>query len=249
MPAVKEPLTPTTSPAALRIVYKNGGRPADRAYAWIRDRIFAGRFAPGAHLKEEELAARIGVSRSPVRDALRRLSGEGMVAMERDRGTYVNEFTREEIDEIFQLRAALEAYGAALAAQRMTPAVADRLDALAAKMEALERKKGADVFSRFSLLNNEFHRTILATAGSRRLESLLEPLLSIPVFLLKHYNWRGVEVDIKRSNVEHRELIDALRARDTVWSRTRMQAHVISRRPRYGGSTEAAGVEPPEVLR
>ena len=62
-------------------------RPADRAYAWIRDRIFAGSFAPGAHLKEEELAARIGVSRSPVRDALRRLAGEGLVAMERDRGT------------------------------------------------------------------------------------------------------------------------------------------------------------------
>lgn len=224
-------------------------RPADRAYAWIRDRIFAGGFAPGSHLKEEELAARIGVSRSPVRDALRRLTGEGLVAMERDRGTYVNEFTREEIDEIFQLRAALEAYGAALAAQRMEAPVVERLESLAARMEALERKKGSDVFSRFNLLNNEFHRAILASAGSRRLESLLEPLLSIPVFLLKHYNWRGVEVDIRRSNVEHRELIEALRVRDTVWARTRMQAHVISRRPRYGGSSALAGVEPPEILR
>jgi DNA-binding GntR family transcriptional regulator len=224
-------------------------RPADRAYAWIRDRIFAGSFVPGAHLKEEELAARIGVSRSPVRDALRRLAGEGLVIMERDRGTYVNEFTREEIDEIFQLRAALEAYGAALAAQRMTPAQVERLASLAAKMEGLERRKGPDVFSRFNLLNNEFHRTILAAANSRRLESLVEPLLSIPVFLLKHYNWRGVEVDIRRSNVEHRELIEALRARDAVWARTRMQAHVVSRRPRYGGSIAAGGVEPPEVLR
>lgn len=225
-------------------------RPADRAYAWIRDRIFAGAFPPGARLKEEELAARIGVSRSPVRDALRRLAGEGLVGLERERGAYVYEFTRDEIDEIFQLRAALEAYGAALAAQRIGPAGVERLEALAEKMEALERaKKGPDVFSRFSMLNNEFHRAILATANSRRLESLVEPLLSIPVFLLKHYNWRGVEVDIRRSNIEHRELIEALRARDAVWARTRMQAHVISRRPRYGGSNGAGPAEPPEVLR
>lgn len=223
-------------------------RPADKAYAWIRDRIFAGGFAPGTHLKEAELAGRIGVSRSPVRDALRRLSGEGLVAMERDRGTYVNEFTREEIEEIFQLRAALEAYGAALAAQRMKAPVVAHLEGLAAKMEALERKKGNEVFSRFNVLNNEFHLTILDTASSRRLESLVEPLLSIPVFLLKHYNWRGVEVDIRRSNVEHRELIEALRAKDTVWARTRMQAHVISRRPRYGDELRPNGVEPPEVL-
>jgi DNA-binding GntR family transcriptional regulator len=230
-------------------VSPNPPRPADRAYAWIRDQIFAGGFAPGTHLKEEELAKRIGVSRSPVRDALRRLTGEGLVAMESHRGTYVNEFTREEIDEIFQLRAALEAYGAARCAQRMRPEVLQKLESLVENMEALEKKKGAEVFSRFNILNNEFHRTIFATAGSRRLESLLEPLLSIPVFLLKHYNWRGVEVDIRRSNVEHRELIEAFRARDTVWARTRMQAHVISRRPRYGGSVEAVGVEPPEILR
>lgn len=227
----------------------NPARPADRAYAWIRDNIYAGAFAPGTHLKEAELAARIGVSRSPVRDALRRLAGEGLVAMERDRGTYVNEFSREEIDEIFQLRAGLEAYGAALAAQRMEPAVVRKLEALAARMEALERRKGGDVFGQFNLLNNEFHRTILATAGSRRLESLVDPLLSIPVFMLKHYNWRGVEVDIRRSNVEHRELIEALRGRDALWARTRMQAHVISRRPRFEGNGRPEGVEPPEVLR
>src|SRR5262245_66220378 len=97
-------------------------RPADKAYSWIRNRIFAGGFAPGTHLKETELAGRIGVSRSPVRDALRRLSGEGLVAMERDRGTYVNEFSREEIEEIFELRDALEAYGAALGETGMAAA-------------------------------------------------------------------------------------------------------------------------------
>jgi DNA-binding GntR family transcriptional regulator len=227
-------------------------RPADRTYAWIRDRIFAGKFAPGTHLKETDLASRLGVSRSPVRDALRRLAGEGLVAMERDRGTYVNEFSREEIDEIFHLRAALEGYSAALAAHRMESGVIEQLEALADKMEALERRKrgnGGDAFARFALLNNEFHLAILAAAKSPRLETLLDPLLSIPVFLLKHYNWRGGEVDIHRSNVEHRELIEALRVRDSVWARTRMHAHIISRRPRYNGNGSGESIEPPEVLR
>jgi DNA-binding GntR family transcriptional regulator len=229
-------------------VYKSSQppRPADRAYAWIRDRIFAGDFAPRAHLKEEDLARRIGVSRSPVRDALRRLAGEGMVVAERERGTYVKEFTRAEIDEIFQLRAALEAYAAALAAQRIEPASLARLEALASKMRAI-RQSGEAAFARFSALNNDFHRTILAAAKSPRLESLLDPLLSIPVFLLKHYNWRPEQVDIERSNVEHRELMDALRARDPVWARTRMHAHIISRRPRYANA-EPAAIAPLDVL-
>ena len=222
-------------------------RPADKAYAWIRDQIFAGAFEPRTHLKETELAARIKVSRSPVRDALRRLAGEGLVVMERDRGTYVAEFSRAEIDEIFQLRAALEAYAAALAALRLEAGALEHLEALAAKMEALAKKPGADPWVRFSALNNDFHRTILAAAKSPRLETLLEPLLSIPVFLLKHYNWRGGEVDIVRSNIEHREMIEALRVRDPVWARTRMHAHIISRRPRYANGA-ADSLAPPEVL-
>ena len=225
----------------------NPPRPADRAYAWIRDRIFAGDFAPRAHLKEQDLARRIGVSRSPVRDALRRLAGEGLVVAERDRGTYVAEFSRAEIDEIFQLRAALEAYGAAHAAQRMDAPVLAHLESLAAKMEGLSRKRGGDAFARFSVLNNDFHRTILKAAKSPRLESLLDPLISIPVFLLKHYNWRPEQVDIERSNVEHRELIEALRVKDAVWARTRMHAHIISRRPRYSNGASDS-LAPPDVL-
>lgn len=225
----------------------NPPRPADRAYAWIRDRIFAGDFAPRAHLKEEDLARRIGVSRSPVRDALRRLAGEGLVVAQRDRGTYVAEFSRAEIDEIFQLRAALEAYGAAHAAQRMAAPALAHLESLAAKMEALSRKRGAEAFAKFSVLNNDFHRTILKAAKSPRLESLLDPLISIPVFLLKHYNWRPEQVDIERSNVEHRELIEALRVKDAVWARTRMHAHIISRRPRYSNGA-ADSLAPPDVL-
>jgi len=207
-------------------------RPADRAYAWMRERILSGAFAPRAHLKEEELAARIGTSRTPVRDALRRLAGEGLVVMERDRGTYVAEFSREEIEEIFVLRAGLEAYAAGLAAQRITPAQLARLERLAGEMEAAHARR-EERFARFAVLNNDFHLTVLEAARSPRLASLLRPLVNIPIVLLKHYNWQPGRVDIARSNRDHRELIDALRARDPARARARMHAHVVSRRPRY----------------
>jgi DNA-binding GntR family transcriptional regulator len=206
-------------------------RPADRAYAWMRERILSGAFAPRAHLKEEELAARIGTSRTPVRDALRRLAGEGLVAMERDRGTYVAEFSREEIEEIFVLRAGLEAYAAALAARRISPAQLARLERLAGEMEAQARRE--ERYTRFAALNNDFHLTVLEAARSPRLASLLRPLVNIPIVLLKHYNWQPGRVDIARSNRDHRELIEALRARDPARARARMHTHVVSRRPRY----------------
>jgi DNA-binding GntR family transcriptional regulator len=206
-------------------------RPADRAYAWMRERILSGAFAPRTHLKEAELAARIGISRTPVRDALRRLAGEGLVAMERDRGTYVAEFSREEIAEIFALRAGLEGYAAARAARRITAAQLTRLERLAGEMEAQARRE--ERFTRFATLNNEFHLTVLEAAGSPRLANLLVPLVNIPIVLLKHYNWQPGRVDIARSNHDHRELIAALRARDPVRARARMHQHVLSRRPRY----------------
>lgn len=193
--------------------------------------MLRGTFEPGAHLKEEELAARLGVSRTPLRDALRRLAGDGLVTIERDRGAYVKRFEPEEIDEIFQLRAALEAYGASRAAAAIDEAGLARLEALAAQMEQLERRRGAPDLDAFARLNNEFHREILLASRSTRLTQMVGPLIDVPLVMLKQHNWRG-NVNIPQSNVQHRELIAALRAHDPIWARTRMHAHIISTRPR-----------------
>jgi DNA-binding GntR family transcriptional regulator len=225
------------SAGKVRATAARPGRPADLAYAWVSERIFNGTFTPGAHLKEAELAAGIGVSRTPVRDALRRLAGEGLVVTERERGTYVASFSAQEVDDIFQLRAALEGYGASLAVKRIGPAELARMEDLASQMEALTSANGGKGgrggvdLARLTALNNAFHRVILDAAGSRRLSAMLGPLIDIPVLLLKHYNWHG-RVDPERSNRQHRELIDAFRAGDPLWVRTRMQSHIISTRPR-----------------
>lgn len=237
------PRTKSVSPDPLATLTQ---RPADRAYEWIRTRIFTGEFSPGTHLKEEELATRLGASRSPVRDALRRLAGEGLVVIERERGTYVASFSPDEVDEIFRLRSALEAYGAGLAARRATAEQLTQLQALADEMERLAIA-GTPNLDRFLVANNEFHRLILAAAGTTRLAAMLGPLIDIPVLLLKHHNWHG-KVNIGQSNTQHREIIEALVARDPIWARTRMHAHIISTRPRPQNDPGGTGASDADTL-
>ena len=83
---------------------------AERAYQTIRARIMDGSVPPGAALREEALAAEIGVSRTPVRDALRRLLADGLVESARNRGTFVAEITTDDLLEVYQLRAMLEGF-------------------------------------------------------------------------------------------------------------------------------------------
>lgn len=202
---------------------------SDKALADIRNDIIAGRHGPGSHLKEEELALRSGVSRTSIRDALRRLAAEGLVQSSPNRGTFVASFSDADVDELFRLRSALEAYGAALAATRITSDELTELERLEQQLEQLARRSPTDL-DEFARLNNAFHKLVLSAARSPRLEAMLGPLIDIPVVLLKHYTWQG-KVDPARSNQHHREIIQALRARDPIWARSRMQAHIISTRP------------------
>ena len=168
-------------------------RSADKAYEFIHDAIVNARYAPGAHLKEEELSNTVGVSRTPVREALRRLANEGLVAFSKNQGTFVEKFTDEDVEEIFQLRAMLEAYGARRAAARIGDDAIAQLESLTEDLEALRHaKRDADYVPRFNQLNADFHRVILDAAQSGRLEAMLDTIFDIPLILMKHYNWQGL---------------------------------------------------------
>ena len=91
-------------------------RASSLAHNTIRELIIGGSFQPGERLLEEELAHRVGVSRTSIRDAIRRLEAEGLVRTEANRGTFVAQLSSTEVDEIFQLRAVLEGHATALAA-------------------------------------------------------------------------------------------------------------------------------------
>ena len=208
----------------------SGLRPVDRAYEGIRRRILNGGLKAGEHLGEEQLAALTSTSRTPVREALRRLAGEGLVFVGRNGRSYVAEFDPFEADAVFEIRARLEGYAAELAATRIGAEGLAKLEEVCVQIEALGSRVSHDSLDRFLKLNNVFHTVILQEAGSRQLAGAVASAITIPLPLLKHYVW-DAPVDIGRSNAQHRELIEALRQRNARWAGACMAAHINSTRP------------------
>jgi DNA-binding GntR family transcriptional regulator len=207
-----------------------GLRPVDRAYEGIRRRILDGGLNAGEHLGEEQLAALTATSRTPVREALRRLAGEGLVFVGRNGRSYVAEFDPFEADAVFEIRARLEGYAAELAAVRIGGEGLAKLEEVCAQIESLGMRVSHESLERFLKLNNIFHNIILHEAGSRQLASAVASAITIPLPLLKHYVW-DAPVDIGRSNEQHRELIEAFRQRNARWAGACMAAHINSTRP------------------
>lgn len=197
---------------------------SDLAYREIRDSILRGTLAPGSQLKEEELAEICGVSRTPVRDALRRLEAEMLVRRSGTQRSYVAEWSITDMDEMFTLRGMLEGYAAARAATNMTAQQLAELqqinDALGA---AVARRPEPDVET-FLGENRKFHAAILEAASSDRLKTLLVRLVEQPIV---HRTALGYDrAQLARSHAEHQELIEAIGKRDPEWARTIMGGHI-----------------------
>ncbi|MCC7413771.1 MAG: GntR family transcriptional regulator [Gammaproteobacteria bacterium] len=199
---------------------------ADRAYDAIRSRILAGEYPPGSHLKEEQIADDTGVSRTPVREALRRLSAEHLVKFVANRGAYVAHWSASDVDDIFQLRAMLEGYAAACAAQRITAEQIRILDDCADNIEQLSRHRSPENHLRMLELNQRFHTVIVDAAGSERLMVMLAWLVEVPMLLRTYEKFDHAQ--IARSNHHHREIIAALRARNGDLARKLMEIHILS---------------------
>lgn len=191
---------------------------ADKAYSGIRALILDGTLAAGEQLKEEELADRIGVSRTPIRDALRRLEAEFFVTRSDSQRSFVADQSVEDIDEIFTLRAMLEGHVAARAATVGGPE-------LAAKLRKIVDSAGdPNDVDGFLDHNADFHAEVLAGAGSERLATMLARLVSQPIV---HRTARNYDADqFERSLAEHRELVDAIDRGDAEWARSVMTSHI-----------------------
>jgi DNA-binding GntR family transcriptional regulator len=198
-------------------------RASETAYSEIRSLILSGEAPPGTRLKEEELAELCGVSRTPVRDALRRLEAELYVVRTDSSRVHVADFQAEDVDEIFTLRAMLEAHAAARAATRMTETILGTLKAANDEVMAAVAGREADV-TRFIAGNRRFHDAILETARSARLKAALALLVEQPIIrrTAQHY---GV-AELRQSAAEHAELVQALAAGDPDWAAGVMTAHI-----------------------
>ncbi len=202
----------------------------DLAYQTIREAIVSGRFAAGAVLREKVLAADIGVSRTPIREALRRLEAEGLIEGGRYKRARVAELSKDDIEEIFDLRAVLEAQSALKAAQRLTSDDIARLKQLATAMETVVAARDPRVAQLFADLNNDFHNVILEASGGKRLKKMLAGIIDMPVTLLRHYEDDLIE-HLEQSCQHHVELIKAFEAGDGERAALQMRLHMLAAKP------------------
>jgi len=219
----------------------NLARAAERAYLAVRERIVRGTYPPGSRVTEQEIADATGLSRTPVREALRRLEVEGFVSMVANQGAIVTDLTTEDADSVFELRALLEPYGAARAARRITAEGVSELRALAvAQYEASERRASGFI-EHIGELNSRFHRQLQNFSGNTRLSRLLPVLIEAPLVLRTFATYKPQ--DLVRSAAHHLEIVSALEARDPEWAAAIMRSHILAaqssaRHAREAGMTE-----------
>jgi DNA-binding GntR family transcriptional regulator len=201
-------------------------RAAGKAYETIRGNILAGTFPPGTHLKENLLASIGKVSRTPVREALRRLSAEGLVNFLPNRGAYVRTWVQRDIKEIFHLRMLLEGYGAEIAARRINTRQLDTLRRLQDRMDAAAKGSEPGHLNDIAAANDRFHKLIIQASGNGRLAALLSSIIEMPLVLGTFTRYTAQ--DLARSMSHHREMIAAFQAHDGIWARSVMQCHTLA---------------------
>lgn len=191
----------------------------------IREAIVDGRLEPGTRLKEEELARELGISRTPVREALLMLQAEGLVDAAPNRGAMVRVHTPEDLEDLYQLRALLEGYAARRAAMRITP---EQLEELRASCDRFDALGPDDDLRELVRENMVFHSAILDFAGSSRLSAMVRRVIELPL-VYKSYIWYSP--DQKRISAHyHRQIVTALSGRDAERAELIMKEHVYEAR-------------------
>ncbi|TDC75584.1 GntR family transcriptional regulator [Streptomyces hainanensis] len=193
----------------------------DQIREHVRTRITRGEFAPGSKLVERELAAELGVSRVPVREALRMLETEGLVQVVPRRGVIVKELTHTDIEELFDVREALESMTAKRAAERAKTADLRRLRR---HLDRAQRAAGAGKLDAFGDANLAFHDEIAVIAENNLLRTILEPLRSRLDWLFRQPD------DPDRLYAEHDSLYQAIASGDPERAGEMARDHVQSSR-------------------
>ena len=201
-------------------------RAVEIAYAKVRAGIVSGIFAPGVHLKEAELVEFCGVSRTPVRSALNRLAADDLIEMHRNQGARVKQWPEDDVEDLFALRALLEGYAAARAADRISLKQLKKIEKSIQEMDAVlaGKKPLKQKIREFLRLNSVVHGCIWDASGSARLQSMLTRLVEQA---LQARTAATFTVDrIAESHHHHQELLGALRAGDGLWAEAIMRSHI-----------------------
>ena len=184
----------------------------------LRQRIFSRELQPGSWIDELKIAEEYGISRTPLREALKVLAAEGLVTMKVRRGAYVTEVSDKDLADVYHLLALLEADAASVVAQRATDAELEELLAIHQELEAAVHQRDL-----FFAINERFHMRLLEMADNRWRMQMVMDLRK--VMKLNRHNSLLKTGRISESLAEHRAIMEALLSRDATLTRQRMQQH------------------------
>lgn len=184
----------------------------------LRQRIFRRELEPGSWIDELKIAEEFGISRTPLREALKVLAAEGLVTMKVRRGAYVTEMSEKDLRDVYHLLSLLESDAAGVVAERATPEQQQTLRDLHAELESAAGNREA-----FFSVNERFHMALLDMADNRWRSQMAADLRK--VMKLNRHNSLFKQGRIEDSLSEHRAILDAMLARDAEGTRRAMQAH------------------------
>ncbi len=210
----------------------------------LRQRIFSHELKPGTWVDEQALADQYGISRTPLREALKVLASEGLVTLKPRRGCYVTEISERDLDEIFDIMALLEGQCARKTAELARAPDLESLTAIHARLE--DAARNSDINGFFEA-NQAFHRTLQEISDNHWLLHVIEDLRKV-IKLSRHHSLFS-EGRLEQSLAEHRAILGALRARDPEAAEARMREHILSGRAalaRIARSRNAAAEEKAE---
>ncbi len=189
--------------------------------AYLRDMIMDGKLRVGEKIKEDQLCEALGISKTPLRESLRVLSGEGLIELVPNKGAYVTRPTFTQIREMFEVMTLLEAYCAKKAVENMKKRDLSILKRLHERLEDAYRRQDQREYIK---INNRYHSEVQRIAGNETLNSLLNGLRQ--KILLYRFQSLNLPGRFDESIEEHRRLLDAFKDRDSYKAETIMRLHL-----------------------
>ncbi|MBK5277065.1 MAG: GntR family transcriptional regulator [Desulfuromonadales bacterium] len=191
----------------------------------IRDAIISGSLKAGSRVSEPELADRYGISRTPIREALRQLESEGYLTVIPRRGAVVSEFSQKDVEDFYAIKSILEGYAARQACSRLTEKELDKLQANNNRLRLLADQN--DIKSFFKL-HNDFHDMFIKAADNERLRELITSVVTR--FQRLRFTSLSLPGRMMVSVLEHEKIIEAFRRRDAESAET-----LVRKNAEYGG--------------
>lgn len=207
----------------------------------IERRIVSGTLAPGARINEKSLAAELGISRGPIREACRALAEMGLLQFIVNRGCFVREVTEKDAVDVYDVRASLMRLAGECLAGRITDGQIALLSELVEKMESAA---AAGDFERYYGSNRDFHDRIVDFADNVRLRSLCDGLAKE----LHLYRRQSLSGGFAASEREHREILGALAARDPIAAGEALAAHIQNGKARFLAAAREPSAPAPKAI-